>query len=148
MSSYFPNRWPISYLDLTKNMKTYIRRQQHRNIKHQDIKQKEPPQKYRLGTISNKTLPAGLNRFYMTITSPSASAVVHKIRLRSQRIEIVIDTRAIRFTGIERPVGKIAWHGGTNLPDTVARSDNHTRTMWLLTRGCTRTTGGGGYRTI
>ena len=31
-------------------MKTYIRRQQHKNFKHQDIKQKEPPQKYRLGT--------------------------------------------------------------------------------------------------
>ena len=28
MSSYFPNRWPLSYLNLTKNMKTYIRRQQ------------------------------------------------------------------------------------------------------------------------
>ena len=26
MSSYFPNRWPLSYLNLTKNMKTYIRR--------------------------------------------------------------------------------------------------------------------------
>ena len=24
MSSYFPNRWPLSYLNLTKNMKTYI----------------------------------------------------------------------------------------------------------------------------
>ena len=24
------------------------------NFKHQDIKQKEPPQKYRLGTVSNK----------------------------------------------------------------------------------------------
>ena len=33
-------------------MKTYIRRQQHKNFKHQDIKQKEPPQKYRLGTSS------------------------------------------------------------------------------------------------
>ena len=52
MSSYFPNRWPLSYLNLTKNMKTHIRRQQHKNFKHQDIKQKEPPQKYRLGTIS------------------------------------------------------------------------------------------------
>ena len=40
-------------------MKTYIRRQQHKNIKHQDTKQKEPPQKYRLGTISNKKLLAG-----------------------------------------------------------------------------------------
>ena len=39
MSSYFPNRWPLSYLNLTKNMTTYIRRQQHRNFKHQDIKQ-------------------------------------------------------------------------------------------------------------
>ena len=29
--SYFPNRWPLSYLNLTKNMKTYIRRQQHKN---------------------------------------------------------------------------------------------------------------------
>ena len=80
MSSYFPNRWPLSYLNLTKNMKTYIRRQQHKKIfKHQDIKRKEPPQKYRLGTISNTKLLAGLNRFYMAITSPSASAVVHNI---------------------------------------------------------------------
>ena len=80
MSSYFPNRWPLSYLNLTKIMKTHIRRQQHKNVfKHQDIKQKEPPQKYRLGTISNTKLLAGLNRFYMAITSPSASAVVHNI---------------------------------------------------------------------
>ena len=41
----------------------YIRRQQHKNSKHQDIKQKEPPQKYRLGTISNTKLLVGLNRF-------------------------------------------------------------------------------------
>ena len=60
-------------------MKTYIRRQQHKKFKHQDIKQKEPPQKYRLGTISNTKLLAGLNRFNMAITSPSASAVVHNI---------------------------------------------------------------------
>ena len=54
-----------------------MRRQQHKIFKHQDIKQKEnePPQKYRLGTISNTKLLAGLNRFYMAITSPSASAV-------------------------------------------------------------------------
>ena len=58
-------------------MKTLIRRQQHNNFKHEDIKQKEPPQKYRLGTISNTQLLAGLNRFYMAITS--ASAVVHDI---------------------------------------------------------------------
>ena len=51
-------------------MKTYIRRQQHtKKFKHQDIKQNEPPQKYRLGTISNIKLLAGLNRFYMAITS-------------------------------------------------------------------------------
>ena len=60
-------------------MKTYIRRQQHKKFKHQDIKQKEPQQKYRLGTISNTKLLAGLNRFYMAITSPSATAVVHNI---------------------------------------------------------------------
>ena len=57
-------------------MKTYIRRPQHKNFKYQDIKQEEPPQKDRLGTmISNTKLLAGLNRFYMAITSPSASAV-------------------------------------------------------------------------
>ena len=39
-------RWPLSYLNLTKNTKTYIRRQQHKNFKHQDIKQKEPPQMF------------------------------------------------------------------------------------------------------
>ena len=33
-------------------MKTYIRRQQHKSFKHQDIKQKEPRQKCRLRTIS------------------------------------------------------------------------------------------------
>ena len=55
-------------------MKTYIKRQQHKIFKHQDMKQKEPSQKYRLGTISNTKLLAGLNRFYMAITSPSASA--------------------------------------------------------------------------
>ena len=48
-------------------------------FEHQDIKQKEPPQKYRLGTISNTKLLAGLNRFYIAITSPLASAVVHNI---------------------------------------------------------------------
>ena len=63
MSSYFPNRWPLSYLNLTKTMKTHIRRQQHKTkFKHQDIKQKEPPQKYRLGTISNTKLLAGLKK--------------------------------------------------------------------------------------
>ena len=33
MSSYFPNRWPLSYLNLIKSMKTYIRRQQHKKFK-------------------------------------------------------------------------------------------------------------------
>ena len=27
-----PNRWPLSYLNLTKNMETYIRRQQHKKF--------------------------------------------------------------------------------------------------------------------
>ena len=78
MSSYFPNRWPLSYLNLIKNMKTYIRCQQHKK-NYNTIKQKEQPRKYRLGTISNTKLLAGLNRFYRILTSPSASAVVHNI---------------------------------------------------------------------
>ena len=35
-------------------MKTHKAPTAQNKIKHQDIKQKEPPQKYRLGTISNK----------------------------------------------------------------------------------------------
>ena len=62
-------------------MKTYISRQRHNNFKDQDIKQKEPLQKYRLGTISNIKLLTDLNRPYMTVNSPSASAVVHNIYL-------------------------------------------------------------------
>ena len=31
-SSYFPDRWPLSYLNLTKDMKAYIRRQQQNNL--------------------------------------------------------------------------------------------------------------------
>ena len=56
----------------------------HTNILHKqqkDIKQKEKPQKYRLGTISNTKLLAGLNRFFRCLTSPLASAVVHNIYL-------------------------------------------------------------------
>ena len=75
MSSYFPNRWPLSYLNLIENIHKAPTAQ--KNFKHQDIKQKEPPHKYRLGTISNTKLLAGLNRFYRILTSPSASAVVH-----------------------------------------------------------------------
>ena len=33
-------------------MKTYIRHQQHKKNKHLDIKQKQQPQKYRIGTTS------------------------------------------------------------------------------------------------
>ena len=58
-------------------MKTYIRRQQYKKFKHQDMKQKEPPEKYRLGAISYTKLLAGLNRVYRYLTSPSASAVVY-----------------------------------------------------------------------
>ena len=36
-------------------MKTYIRSQQHKKLKHQDVKQVEPPQKYRLGTSDFQT---------------------------------------------------------------------------------------------
>ena len=45
MGSYFPNRWPLSYLNLTKNMKTYIRRQQHKkflNTKTETGRYKKP----------------------------------------------------------------------------------------------------------
>ena len=66
MSSYFPNRWSISYLNLTKTMKTHKAPTAQNFLKHQDIKQKEPPQKYRLGTINTKLL-TGLNRFYKLI---------------------------------------------------------------------------------
>ena len=38
MGSYFRNRWSLSYPNITKNMKTYIRCLQHKN-QHQDIKQ-------------------------------------------------------------------------------------------------------------
>ena len=54
-----PNRWPLSNLNLIKNMKTYIRRQQHKKFKHQDKKQKEPPQKYRQ-VINLKTIPVSV----------------------------------------------------------------------------------------
>ena len=87
-------------------MKTYIRRQQHKNFKHQGIKQKEPPQKYCIGTISNTKLLAGFNRFYMAITSPSSSAVAliythigHKeimlrdIKYRYQRITCITESK-------------------------------------------------------
>ena len=72
MSSYFPNRWPLSYLNLTKNMKTHIRRQQHKKIIHQDIKQKENYERWARG---------GLNRFCRRLISPSSSAVVYSIKL-------------------------------------------------------------------
>ena len=55
--------------------KLTIRRQQHKKFKHLDITPKEPSHKHRLGTISNTKLLAGLNRFYLAITSPSASTV-------------------------------------------------------------------------
>ena len=87
MSSYFPNRWPLSYRNLTKNMKTYIRRQQHKKFKHQDIKQqqkKKPPQKYRLGTISNTKLLAGLN----VITSRSLVEDADLFGLLNERSKI------------------------------------------------------------
>ena len=83
MSSYFPKRWPLSYLNLTKNMKKRHKAPTAQTyFKHQDIKQKEPPQKYRLGTISETKLLAGLNRFYMAIiqTDCKQSMRIGKIR--------------------------------------------------------------------
>ena len=51
----FPNRRPLSYPNLTKTMKTYIRFKQHKN----STPKIEPQQKYRLGTISNIELLVG-----------------------------------------------------------------------------------------
>ena len=48
----FPNRQPLSYLNLTQNIKAYIRLKQHK-ILLQNVKQIEPEQKYRLGRISD-----------------------------------------------------------------------------------------------
>ena len=45
---------------------------------------KEPQQKYRLGTVSIKTL-GGLNRFYGRPTSPSASIMAQNIQLFGPR---------------------------------------------------------------
>ena len=75
MSSYFPNRLPL----LNKKYENTHKAPTAQNVKHQDIIQKEPLQKYRLGTIRNTKLLADLNRFYRRLTSPSASAVVHNI---------------------------------------------------------------------
>ena len=55
MSSYFPNRWPLSYLNLTKNMKTYIRRQQHTHTKKKKKKKKKKRQfRARIGLVSHQ----------------------------------------------------------------------------------------------
>ena len=51
-------------------IKYILKAQTAQKNKHQEIKQKEPPQKYRLGTISNIKLLTGLNRFYRYLTSP------------------------------------------------------------------------------
>ena len=55
-------------------MITYIRRQQHKNFKHQDIKQKEPTQKYRLGTISGG-LKSILHGHNLTLSFRSGSDI-------------------------------------------------------------------------
>ena len=79
----FPKRRSLSSPNLSKNIKTYMRFKQHK-IRLQNIKQMEPQQKHRLGTISNINDywgwgEGGLNRFYRRLTSPSSSAVVHNI---------------------------------------------------------------------
>ena len=74
----FPNRWPLSYPNSNKNVKTYTRLKQHKK-RLQNIKQTEPQQKYRLGTVSNMKLMDCLNPFYKAITTPSFSALVHNI---------------------------------------------------------------------
>ena len=128
MSSCFPNRWPLIYLNLTKNMKTYIRRQQHNFFfKHQDIKQKEPPQKYRLGTISNTKLLACLNRFYRYLTSPSASVTIFPLKLFEKAVKIkwqdkIPDTEVLKKAGMQiihivLKVAKLRWTDHAIMPD-------------------------------
>ena len=41
MSSYFPNRWSLSYLILTKNMKAYIRRKNLTLLTNKILKSKQ-----------------------------------------------------------------------------------------------------------
>ena len=80
----FPNRRSLSYPNLSKNTKTYIRFKQHKNSTSKYDFKMEPEHKYRLGTISNIKLlkgGGGLNRFYRRLTSPSSSAVVRNIYL-------------------------------------------------------------------
>ena len=64
-------------------MKTYIRRQQHKKIKLQDIKQKEPLKKYRLGTISNK-VTGGLKPVLQVPNLTLSFCSGHKTRSQDQ----------------------------------------------------------------
>ena len=102
MSSYFPNRWPLSYLNLTKTMKTHKaptekkkkkkKKKKKNKNKHQDIKQKEPPQKYRLGTISSTKLLTGLNQFYRRLSEkpdqPRKSKQSTLIEIKMMKLQV------------------------------------------------------------
>ena len=77
-------------------------RQQHKKIKHQDIKQSEPQQKYRLGTISYIKLLAVLNRFFLFYV------LVFKIFLCCWRLMYVCIV-LVKVTEWP-PIGKIAAH--------------------------------------
>ena len=65
-----------------------------KNFKHQDIKQKEPLQKYRLGTISNTKLLAGLNRLF----EPKGS--------RELKIGIPMHTKVLLYKSVVHGVFK------------------------------------------
>ena len=77
-SGYFPNMWPLSVLNITKNINIHTAPTAQK-IKTPRHKTKRTTQKYGLGTTSNIDLLVGLNRFYRYLTSPSASVVVHNI---------------------------------------------------------------------
>ena len=62
MNSSFPDRWSFSYLSLTKICHSHNRWTKAKIRTTRTSNSKEPQQKYRLGTVSIKTL-RGLNRF-------------------------------------------------------------------------------------
>ena len=67
----------VSHPCLSVGFGTSMSALQRKKIKHQDIKQKEPPQKYRLGTISNTKL-LDIGKYYRT-SSELHTSVLHCI---------------------------------------------------------------------
>ena len=65
-------------------MKTYIRRQQHKKyFKHQDIKQKEPPQNCRESIVDNRNSNICVSERFLKLLFTS-SAFMNKTDLKSE----------------------------------------------------------------